>query len=67
MASMIDSLPPEETAPQISPWKLSFASGWAFAISAPSMLAVIDTISASNFMALGQMSTCRGFDCELIA
>ena len=46
-ASMIDSVPPEDTTPATSS-------------PPPSMSAVIATISASNLVALGHRSTCSG-------
>ena len=41
--------------------------GAAPASVAPSMFAVIATISDSYLTALGQRSVCRGLDCELMA
>ena len=52
MASRMLSVPPEETVP---------ATGAAGSTCrAPSMSAVIATISASNFVALGHRSGCSG-------
>jgi hypothetical protein len=51
MASRIDSVPPEVTVPQAG----------APASAPPSMAAVIETISASNFDVLGHRSVCSGF------
>ena len=56
---MMLSLPPEVIAPETpsSGPEHSTASAW-------SMLAVMDTTSASNFVPLGHMSRCRRFTCE---
>ena len=54
---MIDSVPPEVTVPTMS----------SPARSAPSIPAVIETISASIFAALGQTSRCSGLLCECSA
>jgi hypothetical protein len=48
------SVPPPDTEPQIS------APAWP----APSMCAVMATISASNLAALGQTSKCNGLHWE---
>jgi len=60
MASMMLSVPPEESEPQ-----MCASEGWPrLASVAPSMFAVIATTSASNFVALGHRSAFRGLLCE---
>ena len=57
MASRMLSVPPDDTAPQISsavPWL-------------PSMAAVMATISDSNLLALGKRSECRGLFWDVTA
>ena len=59
IASRMLSVPPEFTVPTTG------ASGDA--CSAPSMCAVMETISASNFVALGHRSGCSGLLCDCAA
>jgi hypothetical protein len=63
IASMMLSVPPEESAPQMC----SSGARPALASAAPSMRAVMATTSASNLVALGQRSACSGLACELMA
>ena len=58
MASMIDSVPPEDTVPHTVGTPVS---------PPPSMVAVMATISASNLTALGHRSGCSGLAWELRA
>ena len=59
MASRMLSVPPELTAPTTGPA--------CPACPAPSMCAVIETISASNLVALGHRSGCSGLLCDCAA
>ena len=59
MAMRMLSVPPEVTEPHDLPG--------ARRTPAPSMAAVMDTISASNLVMLGHTSMWRGLDCELMA
>ena len=56
------SVPPLVTVPQTSRW-----GSWTRAASAPSIAAVMATISASYFVALGHRSACSGLTWEFSA
>ena len=60
IASRMLSVPPEETVPQTG--RRGRPRG-----RPPSMFAVMATISASNFVALGHRSGCSGLLCECSA